>query len=110
MVQYLMATMNETTPIETFDDLLPVTVYLAQPYLRLRVRDLSPLGMVAVILQPVEVGSQVVLELYNPVQCCWYRKTLRVLHLVPLDDGEWQMGGVFYHRFTDKELEEIMER
>jgi hypothetical protein len=105
MAQSLATVVHEVLPA---DDSLPATVFLAQPYSRVNVQELSPLGMVAVVAHPLELGTLVILELFNSIQNCWYRKTLRVLHVSEQDDGAWLMSGAFYRPFTEQELLEII--
>ncbi len=90
------------------DGYLRVTVFLGNPHVQAYVRDISAFGLGMVVNHRVEPGATVSVELYHPVQKCWYLKLLRVLHVTPLDDDTWLVGGTFTRRLTDREIEELL--
>jgi hypothetical protein len=54
--------------------------------------------------RPVEVGSELTLELYHPLRKFWDVKQLRVLTAQPQEDGSWRVSGMFLKQLTENDL------
>lgn len=90
------------------DGFLRLTVFLGNPHSQAFVRDVSLAGLGIVISHPLEAGEIVSIELYHPLQKCWYLKLLRVVHVTPQDDGTWYVGGTFSRSLAEQEVRELL--
>jgi hypothetical protein len=88
------------------EGLLQVTVFQHHPLTGALIRDISAygLGLDLRTAHPLEVGAILTVELFHPVQKCWYMKLLRVRHAKLQADGVWCVGGVFSSKLTGREL------